>query len=136
MVRDALSTLVTLITGDATLRTLTGWSASDPRFYFYHRADAVIDAARPAYMTYLMSANPESVGGVSPVVLSIVIWGEERTPVLNVCDRMRALLHKKSFTTGTGRKIRTRIVGEQDTYNETADFIGRQLQLRVAYLDP
>lgn len=136
MEQDVLVKVSQTVTGDATIRTLTGWSAGDPRWYFYHRSDAVIDAARPAYMTYLLTANPESLQGVAPAVLSVIIWGHKRADVLAVRNRLRALLNKKTLVTSSNRKVRTRIVNEQDTYSEDTDFVGCQMQLRAAYLDP
>jgi hypothetical protein len=134
--RDVIERLTQVVTGDATMRTLTGWSTTDPRWYFYHRANAVVDPTHPTYMTYLLTGAAESTTGVRPPVVSVIIWGKTRTTVLATRDRLRALFDKRTLVTATGRKVRTRIVNEQDTYSEEVDFVGRQIQLRAAYLDP
>lgn len=135
MEHDVLVLLTTTITGDATYRSLTGYSASDPRWYFFHQGDAVIDAARPVYATYMLTSAPESGGGVRPPVVSVILWGKRRDQVLAVRNRLFALLDRKTLTTATNRRVRTRIVGESDTFQQEANYVGRQMQVRLAYLD-
>lgn len=134
MERDVLEKITQTVTGDPTMRALTGWSASDPRWYFYHRSAAVLDPNRPAYMTYLLTSSPETTMGVSANMLSVIIWGRTRSAVLDTRARLKTLLDKVTLTSGSGRKFRTRFVNEQDTYSEEADFVGRQIAIRAAYL--
>lgn len=135
MEHDVLVLLTTTITGDTTYRTLTGYSASDPRWYFFHQGDAVVDATRPVYATYMLTASPESGGGVRPPVVSVILWGKRRDQVLAVRNRLLTLLDRRTLTTTTGRRVRTRIVGESDTFQPETNYVGRQMQVRMAYLD-
>lgn len=135
MEHDVLTLLTATVTGDATYRTLTGYSIADPRWYYFYKGDALVDTSHPVYATYMMTTSPESGGGVRPPVVSVILWGKRRDLVLAVRNRLHALLDRKTLTTTTGRRVRTRIVGESDTYQQEGDFVGRQMQVRMAYLD-
>lgn len=126
--------LLDMMRTDPTLQALLGGSPPDPRVYMYYQGDALIDSQHPAYITFSNISTPEAVQAVENPVFSIVVWSRTWSRCEEVRDRLRDLFHKKIFvTTPDSRRIYTKLVGEQDSYQDQPKYAGKTMQLRAGW---
>jgi hypothetical protein len=132
------------ISTDATFRTLTGAAGYDDRLYAIDQADAVLSAAQPVYVTYMLLPMGETQRGVGEPTFSMVLWsrrgelvnetGMGYPAIAAVAARFHVLFDRKVWTIGTAR-VHSRIVRESDIEDTPHGFVGRMMQVRVGYYD-
>lgn len=132
---DIKDKILDVLRADTALMGLLGGTAADPRVYPYYEGQAIVNAQKPAYVTYSQSANPEATYAVENPVFTFVIWGRTWTQVERIRDRFRALLHKKILITDApdSRRLYTKVINEVDSFQQQPDFAGKTLHLRAGW---
>jgi|OpeIllAssembly_1097287.scaffolds.fasta_scaffold00003_22 hypothetical protein len=126
--------LLDLMRTDPTLQAYLGGSVTDPRVYMYYQGDALIDSQHPAYITFSNISTGEAASAVEEPVFSVVVWSRTWSRCEEIRDRLRALFHKKIFvTTPDSRRIYTKFVGEQDSYQDQPKYAGKTIRLRAGW---
>jgi hypothetical protein len=123
----------TAIVTDAGFRVLTGWTATDPRCYWYFQGDAEISLTKRVYVTYTLLNTPEPQA-VSQPIYSFRIWAREEDleQMLLVRDRLRALFHQQILTV-SGEPVYGKCVMEGDAFQPEQRFAGLNIQFRFGY---
>jgi hypothetical protein len=123
----------TTIVADATFRTLTGWTATDPRLYWYFQGDAELSGSKRAYITYTLLNTPEPQA-VSQPIYSFRIWAREEDldQMLLVRDRLKALFHQKLLSVSS-QPVYGKCVMEGDAFQPEQRFAGLNIQFRFGY---
>lgn len=133
---DLRESMLTRLGADATFRTLTGYTAADPRLYYRYEPALVITPAQPAYVVYAMLNQRESRDGLMDPVFQLIVWTQEQyyTTMTDIRDRIAALFDKKTWTVG-GQVVQGRIVFQADTDLPNDGMVGRMLQVRISAID-
>lgn len=138
---DILQKLQDVLRDDATLQTLLGGTAADPRVYLYYLAEALITEAMQAYITVALT-NTRSTGAVTTPSYTVAIWARGQSRVEAVRDRIAGthaspggLLHKQYHQTDVGRRLYTKVVGEVDRFQPHPNFSGKQLIVQASWLE-
>lgn len=131
---DIKEFIISTLTSDGTIRTLTGASIEDPRIYWYYQGDAEVTPTKPAYITYALIADPEVTQAVASPIFSFIIWGRYDNVVAAVRDRLVALFNKQLLLTGTSRQLYGKLVTQQDSFQEQPNFAGITLHFRFGWL--
>lgn len=130
---DIRTLVIATLTGDATFRALTGWTADDPRIYWYFQADAVLSEAKPAYLTYNLIVRPEAPSAVVSPVIGFTIWGLELETVDLVAARLEALFDKQVLYTAGGKKLWGKLMNRTEDFQSEVQFAGQTLQFRFSW---
>jgi len=136
VISDIKKSLLSVLEGDATMTTLLGATASDPRIYPYYNGDAKITTTLLAFITYSNLAVPEAQFAVEDPVFSFTIWSRTWVNTEAVRDRMCALLDKQDIDSIDTpiRKLYSKKVGERDQYQEQPQYAGKAVMFRVGTL--
>lgn len=127
--------LLDMMRTDPTLQALLGGSATDPRVYMYYQGDALIDPEHPGYITFSNISTPEAVQAVENPVFSLVVWTRTWARCEEIRDRLRALFHQRILITAApdSRRLYTKLVGEQDSYQDQPKYAGKTIRLRAGW---
>jgi hypothetical protein len=125
-----------VIEADAAIRAITGFTAGDTRVYRYRQGDGVIDVARGlrAYITYESIAAPAESGGVTEPVLAFSIWGPDVSDLIDIEDRLFALLHGKDITIAVGETVRGTRIQSVDAADVRTSYDGREVHYKFGQL--
>ena len=110
------------LAADASIRTLTGWTASDDRIYYgWPQERVVVDATAPAYLTYSLSkpvgipmAMYVEAAQVEDIIVEIDIWAFKVDGRDDLAERITAIFKDYAFTTTSYRVMTTRKEAEED----------------------
>jgi hypothetical protein len=121
------------IVADATFRTLSGWTATDPRLYWYFQGDAELSGTKRVYITYTL-LNVSEPEGVSQPIYSFRIWAREEDleQMLLVRNRLRALFHQQLLAV-SGQPVFGKVIMEGDAFQPEQRFAGLNVQIRFGY---
>jgi len=116
LIKDVYDT----IKNDATFKTLTGATASDPRLYYaYPWEQKLLSSTQKAYVTYytMMSTIPPDAVHVvqEPDRMFILdVWSNDVNQAVLVEERLVNLLHSKSFNSTDYLAVVMRFEGSND----------------------
>lgn len=132
---DIKDKLLDVLRADTALMTILGGTPADPRIYPYYEGKADVKPAKPVYITYSQSANPESPFAVQSPVFTFIIWGRHWTQVEAARDRFYVLFHKQIHVTVTpyDRRLYTKVVNEVDSFQQQPDFAGKTVYVRAGW---
>jgi len=126
--------LQTTLAGDTTIKTLTGGGPSDPRVYHYYDAPAETPIGFPAYLSWAQMSMGREVNGVTEPVVSIRTYSYDVERVYDIEIRITQLFDKVVHTiTGVGRTV-TEVINQQDLYDQTNKFCGRETHIKFGAL--
>lgn len=132
---DIKDKLLDVLRADTAFMALTGGTVAAPRIYPYYEGKAEITPAKPAYVTYSQSANPEAPFAVQSPVFTFIIWGRNWTRVEEIRDRFYALFHQQILVTTSpySRRLYTKVVNEVDSFQQQPDFAGKTIYVRAGW---
>jgi hypothetical protein len=133
-VEDILKKVVAVLRADAALATMTGATAKDSRVYLFYRADADLGPSIPGYVTVSLQGESASGAVVSPSY-TIAVWARSQDKLEPMGARVRALLHKQTLTTATGRKFYSKQVTASDRFQPQSNFSSKTLQYTAGWLE-
>lgn len=125
---------VAVVKADTILKALSGATPADPRFYPYYSPSAIIDAARPAYVTYATTTYPEVTTAAGGIIYTFAIWALNTDVMEDMRDRLVALFGDgHHYVLSSGKTVRGDRIGEHDSFQENTKFAGKQIQIRFGY---
>lgn len=132
---DIKRLIVARLSTDATLRRLLGIRAGvpDPRVYAYYQPSALVDADRPAYITYAQTSWPGSTSATGQPVFNLAIWGISWEAVEPVRQRLLELFDEKLVATVAARQFFATVVNQHDNYQEDTKFASVILQVQFGF---
>ena len=99
-----------MIKDDATFKTYTGATASDPRFYqAFTEGEPVVTAAKPGFAVYRFNegaATQANAGQDGDIPVFVDVFARTDYDAQRIKDRLIALLHEQRITTATKRTLR------------------------------
>lgn len=118
--QDIKEAISTTIRDDATVRTLTGYTSSDPRVYYaWQPRTYIINNLKPAYITFYIPTGSYDDWNREQEIYTINIYSENPNTNDSILKRLDKLLHNQILTDTQDNYITNSVrITQNDSYDD------------------